>query len=57
MVNKITIIPVINNSNDEIIQQDVEINNVEEKDKVEENNIKLEDDIIREKMKLIQMTN
>ena len=48
MVKKITVIPVNENSNEEIIQQDEEIINVEEKDTVEEHNIKLEDDTIRE---------
>ena len=49
MVKKITIIPVNDNSNEEIITQYVEINNVEEENIIEENIIKLEDDIIREK--------
>ena len=48
MVKKITVIPVNNNSNEEIIQQDAEIINVEENDTIEEHNIKLEDDTIRE---------
>ena len=48
MVKKITVIPVNENSNEEIIQQDEEIINVEEKYTVEEHNIKLEDDTIRE---------
>ena len=46
MVKKITVIPVNNNSNEEITQ---DIINVQEKETVEENIIKLEDDIIREK--------
>jgi hypothetical protein len=48
MVKKITVIPVNNNSNDEIIQQDEEITNVQEEETHEENIIKLEDDITRE---------
>lgn len=48
MVKKITVIPVNENSNEEIIQQDEEIINVEENDTIEENDIKLEDDTIRE---------
>ena len=48
MVKKITVIPVNENSNEEIIQQDEEIINVEEKETIEEHNIKLEDDITRE---------
>ena len=47
MVKK-TVIPVINNSKEEIISQDVEILNVEETYTVEENIIKLEDDTTRE---------
>ena len=48
MVKKITIIPVNVNSNEEIIHQDVEISNIEENEQiVEENIIKLEDDLIR----------
>ena len=41
MVKKITVIPVNENSNEEIIQQDEEIINVEEKETIEEHNIKL----------------
>ena len=48
MVKKITVIPVNENSNEEIIQQDAEIINVEEKETIEEHNIKLEDDTTRE---------
>ena len=48
MVKQITVIPVNENSNEEIIQQDAEIINVEEKETIEEHNIKLEDDITRE---------
>ena len=48
MVKKITVIPVNEISNEEIIQQDAEIINVEENDTFEEHNIKLEDDTIRE---------
>ena len=49
MVKKITIIPVNVNSNEEIIHQDVEISNIEENEQiVEENIIKIEDDLIRE---------
>ena len=48
MVKKITVIPVNNNSNEEIIPQDEEIINVEEKETLENNIIKLEDDAIRE---------
>ena len=48
MVKKITVIPVNENLNEEIKPQDEEIINIEEKDTVEETNIKLEDDTIRE---------
>ena len=53
MVKKITVIPVNNNSNDEIIQQDEDITNVQEKEPLEENIIKLEDDTTREKYEII----
>ena len=49
MVKKISVIPVNDNSNDNIIPQDVEISNVEEKEHiVEENIIKTQDNWIRE---------
>ena len=48
MVKKITIIPVNNNSNEEIKPQDIEISNVKADNIVEENIIKIEDDLIRE---------
>ena len=48
MVKQITVIPIFNNSNEEIIQQDEDILNVEEKYTVEDNIIKLEDDTTRE---------
>ena len=53
MVKQITIIPINNNSNDEIIQQDEDITNVQEKEPLEENIIKLEDDTTREKYEII----
>ena len=49
MVKHITVIPVNDNSNEETIPQDVEISNVEEDHIVEENIIKHEDDLTREK--------
>ena len=54
MVKKITVIPVNDNSNDEIIQQDEEITNVQEEEEThEEDIIKVEDDIIREQEEII----
>ena len=48
MVKQITVIPVINNSNEEIIPQDVDITNIEETYTVEEHIIKVEYDTIRD---------
>ena len=48
MVKQITVIPVIENSNEETIPQDAAIINVEENYTVDENIIKLEDDTTRE---------
>ena len=48
MVKQITVIPVIENSNEETIPQDAAINHVEENYTVDENIIKLEDDTTRE---------
>ena len=48
MVKQITVIPVLENSNEETIPQDAAIINVEENYTVDENIIKLEDDTTRE---------
>ena len=48
MVKQITVIPVIENSNEETIPQDAAIINVEENYTVDENIIKLEDDTTRD---------
>ena len=48
MVEQLTVIQVLNNSNDEIIPQDEAILNVKEKYTIEGNSSKLEDDTTRE---------
>ena len=57
MVNKITMIPVINNSNEEIIPQDVEILNVEENIPLKKLLLNLKMIQQEKQMKLIQMKN
>ena len=52
MVISVTVIPANDNSNEEVIPQYVDINHVDEKYTVDENIIKLEDYIIREKYEL-----